>query len=148
MNPPFNFTTGPVDQANLLHWSAILKGPEDTPYQGAKFNLDIKLPSDYPFSPPIVTFITKVYHPNIDSQGVICLDILKDRWLASFTISHVLYSISSLLMDPNPDDPMVASIALQYRTDLELYKITAREWANMYAMEGSWLNSKYAIAAV
>lgn len=76
--------------------------PGFSPYSGGVFFLNIHFPSDYPFKPPKVNFTTKIYHPNINSQGAICLDILKDQWSPALTISKVLLSISSLLTDPNP----------------------------------------------
>jgi ubiquitin-conjugating enzyme E2 D len=77
---------------------------------------------------------TKVYHPNVNSQGSICLDILKDQWSPALTISKVLLSISSLLTDANPDDPLVPEIAHIYKTDRQRYEETAREWTRKYAM--------------
>ena len=108
-------------------------GPEDSPYQGGVFFLNIHFPPDYPFKPPKVSFTTKIYHPNINSNGSICLDILKDQWSPALTISKVLLSISSLLTDPNPDDPLVPEIATIYKNDLNRYNITARDWTSRYA---------------
>jgi len=117
----------------LFHWTATIMGPEDSPFQGGVFFLDIHFPADYPFKPPKVVFQTKVYHPNINKNGSICLDILKDQWSPALTLSRVLLSISSLLCDPNPDDPLVPEIAHQYKTNKALYEANAREWTQKFA---------------
>ena len=65
---------------DMFTWQATIMGPGDSPYQGGVFFLTIKFPTDYPFKPPKVQFNTKIYHPNINASGGICLDILKDQW--------------------------------------------------------------------
>ncbi len=116
-DPPAGCSSGPVDESDLYQWQASIVGPDDSAYSGGVFFLNIHFPTDYPFKPPKVTFQTKIYHPNINSNGSICLDILKDQWSPALTISKVLLPISSLLTDPNPDDPLVPEIAKLYKED-------------------------------
>jgi len=132
-DPPANCSAGPVKD-DLFHWHATIIGPEDTPYAGGIFYLDIRFPNDYPFKAPTVKFLTKIYHPNISSSGTICLDILKsDKWSPALTIGRVLLSICSLLNDPNPDDPLVGDIARMYKRNREEYIETARRWTLAHA---------------
>ncbi|CAN0053361.1 unnamed protein product [Lampetra fluviatilis] len=132
-DPPAQCSAGPVGD-DLFHWQATIMGPNDSPYQGGVFFLTIHFPTDYPFKPPKVAFTTRIYHPNINSNGSICLDILRSQWSPALTISKVLLSICSLLCDPNPDDPLVPEIARIYKTDREKYNRIAREWTQKYAM--------------
>ena len=108
-------------------------GPPDSPYQGGLFFLRIQFTPEYPFKPPKVKFTTKIYHPNINADGGICLDILKDQWAPSLTVGKILLSISSLLTDPNPDDPLVPEIANLYKTNRSAYEEMARSWTAQYA---------------
>ena len=130
--PIENVTAGPMND-NMYEWDAIIFGPSDTPYAGGIFKLKIQYPCDYPFKAPKIVFTTKIYHPNINSSGAICLDILKANWSPALTITKVLLSISSLLGDPNPDDPLVPEIANLYKTNHDLYIKNAREWTVKYA---------------
>jgi len=131
-DPPCNCSAGPVDD-DLFHWEATILGPEKTVYEGGIFQLNILFPANYPFKPPKIKFNTTIYHPNINSSGGICLDILKDNWSPALTISKVLLSICSLLNDPNPDDPLVPDIAEQYVKNRAAYDIAAREWTARFA---------------
>ncbi|KAG1176821.1 hypothetical protein G6F70_006190 [Rhizopus microsporus] len=114
-DPPSSCSAGPIGD-DLFHWQATIMGPEDSPYQGG------------------INFTTKIYHPNINGNGSICLDILKDQWSPALTISKVLLSVCSLLTDPNPDDPLVPELAHIYKTDRARYEATARDWTRKYAM--------------
>ncbi|XP_051056518.1 ubiquitin-conjugating enzyme E2 D4 isoform X2 [Phodopus roborovskii] len=93
-DPPAQCSAGPVGD-DLFHWQATIMGP--------------------------VAFTTKIYHPNINNNGSICLDILRSQWSPALTVSKVLLSICSLLCDPNPDDPLVPEIAHTYKADREKY---------------------------
>ena len=133
-DPPDNCSAGPVDD-DIFHWEGTIMGPTETVYEGGVFNLDIQFPKNYPFKPPKVRFQTKIYHPNINSGGFICLDIFKDNWSPALTISKVLLSICSLLTDPNPDDPLVVDIADEYVNEREKYNETAKTWTQIYASQ-------------
>ena len=79
---------------DLTELRGTIAGPPDTPYEGGTYVLEIKIPDTYPFNPPKVRFVTKIWHPNISSvTGAICLDILKDQWAAAMTLRTVLLSL-------------------------------------------------------
>ena len=130
---PTNCSAGLVNANDLFTWQATIIGPTETPYEGGMFNLKILFPTDYPFKPPKITFETPIYHPNINSNGSICLDILKDQWSPALSITKVLLSICSLLSDPNPDDPLAHDIANIYKTNKEEFNRIAREYTIKYA---------------
>ncbi|RGB26893.1 putative ubiquitin-conjugating enzyme [Rhizophagus diaphanus] len=131
-NPPSSISTGPFDD-DLFHWQATIMGPSDSPYSGGIFFLDIIFSSDYPFKPPKVRFITRIYHPNINYNGFINLDILTDEWSPKYFISNVLMSICSLLTYPIPGNSLDPDITNLFRNNRNRYEATAREWTRQYA---------------
>lgn len=137
-NPPSNCSAGLIDDDDITYWKATIMGPEDSPYHGGVFILDIHFPNDYPFKPPKINFDTKIYHPNINSAGSICVDILRDNWSPALTISKVLLSICSLLTDPNPDDPLEPEIANEYKSNNQQFIANAKSWTKIYAMGDSY----------
>eukprot|EP00457_Paulinella_chromatophora_P019732 gb/GEZN01021509.1/.p1 GENE.gb/GEZN01021509.1/~~gb/GEZN01021509.1/.p1 ORF type:complete len:154 (-),score=19.73 gb/GEZN01021509.1/:92-553(-) len=133
-DPPPNVTAGPYGQ-DIFRWIATILGPEGSPYAGGLFKLTISFPADYPFRPPIIKFVTKIYHCNVNDNGGICLDILKDQWSPALTVSKVLLSITSLLNDPNPDDPLVPAIAQLYKRNRQKHDATAKAWTIKFASD-------------
>jgi ubiquitin-conjugating enzyme (huntingtin interacting protein 2) len=114
---------------------AQIPGPSDSPYENGRFNLEIKITEEYPFEPPKIKFLTRIWHPNISSvTGYICLDILKkDKWSPALSLHSVLISIQSLLNEPIPEDPQDGVAGLQYIDNNEEFVKTAKEWVNLYA---------------
>ena len=122
-----------LNNDDLFNWDATIIGPTETPYEGGIFYLKMFFPPDYPFKPPKITFITKIYHPNINNIGDICLDILKDQWSPALNVSKILLSICSLLADPNPNDPLSPEIAVIYKQNKDKFIANAREYTLKYA---------------
>jgi len=118
---------------NLRYFDVVIAGPAQSPYEGGIFKLELFLTDGYPMEPPKVRFLTKLYHPNTDKLGRICLDILKDKWSPALQIRTVLLSIQALLSAPNPDDPLVNQIAELWKTNEAQAKANAREWTLKYA---------------
>ena len=130
---PENCSAGLNNTNDLFNWDATIIGPTETPYEGGIFYLKMLFPADYPFKPPKITFNTKIYHPNINSNGDICLDILKDQWSPALNVSKILLSICSLLADPNPNDPLSPEIAALYKFNNEKFIENARDFTLRYA---------------
>eukprot|EP00388_Colpodella_angusta_P025346 GDKK01002345.1.p1 GENE.GDKK01002345.1~~GDKK01002345.1.p1 ORF type:complete len:195 (-),score=32.36 GDKK01002345.1:99-683(-) len=122
------------DPFNPKHLTGTLKGPDDTPYAGGVFEVDIVIPEDYPFSPPKMKFITKVWHPNVSSvTGAICLDILKDQWSPALTMKTAMLSLQALMCSPEPNDPQDAVVATMYKERQAEFVSTAKFWTESYA---------------
>ncbi len=84
----------------------LTMAPEEGFYSRGLFQFRISIPEDYPHSPPKVHCETRVYHPNIDLDGNVCLNILRQDWKPVLTLSAVLYGLVLLFLSPNPDDPL------------------------------------------
>ena len=130
-------SVGPKDPVHdFFTWEAVIRGPLGTCYQGGVFNLLIQFPTDYPFKPPKVTFLTKIYHPNIHSEtGAICLDILNSAsmWSPALNTLKTILSVSSLLSDPNAEHGLMPLIVEELNKNPEQYRRTAQEWTALYA---------------
>jgi len=128
---------------NFRYFDVTIIGPDNTPYANGCFKLELFLPEDYPSIPPKCRFLTKIYHPNIDQIGRICLDILKSAdqikndetigWAPGFNIEKVLLAIQQLLCEPSIDDPLDPKVAQHFRNNREDANRVAMEWTLIYA---------------
>ncbi|PSN69076.1 ubiquitin-conjugating enzyme [Corynespora cassiicola Philippines] len=133
MNEPVQGISATPHDDNLRYFDVTVEGPSQSPYEGGIFKLELFLPEDYPMTPPKVRFLTKIYHPNIDRLGRICLDVLKSNWSPALQIRTILLSIQALLGAPNPDDPLANDVAQAWKEDQAKAIATAKEWTQQYA---------------
>ncbi|OIR59066.1 MAG: ubiquitin-conjugating enzyme E2 [Amphiamblys sp. WSBS2006] len=115
------------------HFKVFMDGPEGSPYEEGIFEIEVFFPEKYPMCPPRLLFVTKIFHPNIDKVGRVCLDILDENWSPALQLRSVLLSVQALLSTPNPDDPLDTEVGAVWCRDIERAKETAREWTERYA---------------
>ncbi|KAH7240907.1 ubiquitin-conjugating enzyme/RWD-like protein [Fusarium redolens] len=136
-NPPEGFTVSLPPNQSIHTWHVTLTAPESTPYYPGKFGILLTLPTEYPFKPPVVKFVTRIYHPNVtnESPGNICLGLLKpDSWKPSTKLSAVLEALRNLLIEPQIDSPLEERIAQEYQTNRTEFDKAAKTQAEQYAM--------------
>ncbi|KAI3378082.1 hypothetical protein SNEBB_009452 [Seison nebaliae] len=124
-----------VNSSNLRHIFAKIIGPKATPYEGGVFRLELFLTEKFPYEAPRVLMKTKIYHPNIDSIGRICLDILANNWTPILNIENVLISIQYLIATPNIEDPLNFSAANHWKKDRKSAEQTAKNFTRKYAFQ-------------
>ena len=111
-----------------------LEGPPKTPYENGFFIFEMIFHDDFPFRPPKFIFKTKIFHPNIDKNGFVSIDILRDEWSTAIrAFDKIIISIQSLLDDPNPDDFFNEEAAKLLKKDKKKYEITVKNYTSQFA---------------
>ena len=131
---PNGCNAGPVNEDDLYFWQGTIIGPESSPYTGGVFFLDIKFPVDYPFRPPKVTFNTRIYHPNVNVNGRISLDLLSADWSPALSVGKVLSAVVSLMQTPSTETNVLnEEIAEELMKSPEKFEDMAKKWTQKYA---------------
>lgn len=122
-----------VDESNLLNWQGLLV-PENSPYNKGAWRIDIVFPAEYPFKPPKVSFRTKIYHPNIDEKGQVCLPIISaENWKPATKTDQVIHALVTLVNDPEPEHPLRADLAEEYTKDRKKFLKNAEEFTRKHS---------------
>ncbi|XP_013419277.1 ubiquitin-conjugating enzyme E2 L3 [Lingula anatina] len=117
-----------VDEKNMLQWQGLIV-PESVPYDKGAFRITIDFPAEYPFKPPKVTFKTKIYHPNIDEKGQVCLPIISaENWKPATKTDQVIQALVALVNTPEPEHPLRADVAEEYTKDKKKFLKNAEEF--------------------
>ena len=142
-NDDLGASIGLENDDDLFLWNIVFEGPEDTLYEGGYFKATLKFPDDYPNNPPVMTFISKMWHPNIYPDGKVCISILhppgtdqfnqqesaEERWRPILGVEAILISVISMLNDPNIDSPANLDASVQFKSDKEGYNKKVRRLA-------------------
>jgi len=122
-----------VDEQNMLAWQGLIV-PDNSPYNKGAFRIDINFPAEYPFKPPKITFRTKIYHPNIDEKGQVCLPIISaENWKPATKTDQVIQALVALVNDPEPEHPLRADLAEEYSKDKKKFLKNAEDFTKKFA---------------
>uniref|UniRef100_A0A6A7G353 NEDD8-conjugating enzyme Ubc12 n=1 Tax=Hirondellea gigas TaxID=1518452 RepID=A0A6A7G353_9CRUS len=113
------------DPNNLLKFNLILI-PDSGYWATAEFCFKFNVPDNYPYKPPKVQCREKIYHPNIDLTGNICLNLLREDWRPILTIQQILHGLIFLMLEPNPNDPLNQEAAEVYRNNEPRFRQNVR----------------------
>ncbi|ELP92598.1 ubiquitin-conjugating enzyme E2, putative [Entamoeba invadens IP1] len=119
------------DEDDIKKWVCVIFGPEDTIWENGIFQLRMEFTEEYPVKPPKIVFVSPMFHPNIYTNGSICLDVLKSNWSAVFDVSFILLAIQTLLNQPNPDSPANTEAAELYKNNRSEYERRVKEVVQM-----------------
>merc|ERR1712015_426229 len=125
------------DPDDLLNFRLVIS-PDEGFYRGGKFVFTFKINPNYPHEPPKVKCATKVYHPNIDLEGNVCLNILREDWKPVLTINSIVYGLQYLFLEPNPEDPLNKEAAQELQSNRRVFELNVQK-----TMKGGHINGVY-----
>ena len=133
--PPYLVSVTLPTPSSLAQWHVLITGPPSTPYEGGRFSLLFVFPDAYPMRPPVVTFLTSIFHVNVDmkSSGAICQDIVSGGWSPVLRVADVLTRVYAMLSAPHLDTPLDAEIGEMAATQPKKYRDTAAQWTKKHA---------------
>ena len=103
---------------DIFKWNLVIDGPEGTPYQGGKFTVLVDFSDNFPFKPPKINFVTKIYHPNVKtSTGEICMQAIESAWVPTLNATFIIQAILTLIKTPSADNALEMEIAQKYSTN-------------------------------
>ncbi|XP_034482487.1 ubiquitin-conjugating enzyme E2 L3 [Drosophila innubila] len=121
------------EKDNIFKWNALLM-PNTPPFDKGAFKLEMDFPKDYPFKPPRLHINTKIYHPNVNERGQVCLPILEvEHWIPTSRMDTILNVLLATINDPQPDNPYVPDIASQFVNDRKKFYSIAEAWVTRYS---------------
>lgn len=140
LNPPEGIIAGPATEDNFFEWEALISGPVDTVWENGIFPAKLVFPSDYPLNPPKMTFMCEMFHPNIFSDGRVCISILHspgddplgyelsaERWSPVQSVEKILLSVVSMLAEPNDESAANVDAAKMFRENREEFNKIAQK---------------------
>ncbi|KAL8278843.1 hypothetical protein RQP46_008714 [Phenoliferia psychrophenolica] len=121
---------------DLLNFDLTIT-PDEGMYKGGEFKFQFAINSNYPHDPPKVKCIQKIYHPNLDLDGNVCLNILREDWKPVLNLNAVMVGLQYLFLEPNADDPLNKDAAKDLRETRQAFAQHVR-----LAMRGGTVGSE------
>lgn len=123
-----------ASEDNIYTWKVVMMGPPNSPYSGGKWTLQLNFPGQYPFKPPSILFLTRVFHPSVSKHGEICAALIGDNWGPTLNVRHCMTTIYGILASPSADHPLEEEIGALLREKPKDFEKQARKYTKKYAM--------------
>ena len=137
MDVPSNVKLTVINPPDLKKFELLYDlSKEDSFWKGGKYKFTVTIDNEYPYKPPRVHCDTPVYHPNIDTEGNVCLNILRADWSAVLGVTPVILGLLFLFIDPNPNDPLNKDAAKVQRENMNQFRENIRRSLMGYSIDG------------